>query len=382
MRDDNNEEKTESPTHHRLERAKKEGNSRHSRELNSFLILISFLIIFWINKYNIVILFENIVRSSFVFDNSVTKDGHVFGSNSVLFLKAHVISILKIIFFPIFLTILLSIIFSNSNFHIKSLKFSFSKLNPISGLKRLFSIQIIVELFKSILKILLVSYVVYFYVSHFFLRSLNFTSKSVLLSLKYSFSIIFSCILTILIMIIPIVVFDIFWEKYAYYKKLRMTRKEILDEFKKTEGNPQIRSRIRQTMRASMRRRIMLSSISKSDVIVVNATHYAIALQYNENSMIAPKVLAKGSGELALKIREIGDKYSIPVLFSLSLARVLYHYTDIGQYIPSTLYAAVAEVLTWVWKVRDWKKKGGTFPNQPHNFFIPLELRTLKKDKN
>ncbi|XBC38390.1 MAG: flagellar biosynthesis protein FlhB [Buchnera aphidicola (Floraphis choui)] len=380
MSDDNNEEKTEQPTSYKLKQAKKKGNKRYSRELNSLLILISSLIVFWFNKKEIVMLFGKIIRFSLTFNHCIIEDKCVFSSNSVLFVTSYIYYLFKVLFFPIFLIILLSIIFSNFNFYVRPITFRFDKLNPLTGLKRLFSNQIFIELFKTILKILLVGYIVYIYISYFFLRSLNFLDKNIVFALRYGFFIIFSCILIILISIIPIVLFDIFWERHNYYKKLRMTRKEKSDEYKKTEGNPYIKSRIRQAMRIAMRRR-MLSSVSKSDVIIMNPVHYAVALQYNKDSMSAPKIVAKGSGELALRIRKIGDKHSIPILFSYSLARVLYRYTNIGQYIPITLYAAIAEVLAWVWKVQNWKKEGGIFPKQPSNFFIPLELRATEEDK-
>lgn len=205
--------------------------------------------------------------------------------------------------------------------------------------------------------------------------------KNIIFVLKKGFFSIFLCVLTILVVMIPIVLFDFFWVTYCFYKKLRMTRQEISDEFKKMEGNPHIKSRIRRTMRTTARRR-MLSNVKKSDVIIMNPIHYAVALQYDKNNMSAPKIIAKGSGKLAFKIKNIGNKYSIPIFFSFSLASVLYHYTDVGQYIPNTLYAAVAEVLAWVWKVQNWKEKGGIFPQQPNDFFIPLKLHSLKKDKN
>ncbi|XBC39438.1 MAG: flagellar biosynthesis protein FlhB [Buchnera aphidicola (Nurudea shiraii)] len=381
MSKDNSEEKTESPTSYRLKKAKKEGNKRYFRELNMFLILICVLFIFWFNRNYISIVFENIMRSHLTFNSDIIKEEFVSNCNLFSLVKFNIFYLLKIIFFPIFLVILLSIVFSNSNFSIKCLKFDFEKLNPIEGVKKLFSSQVIVELIKTLLKLILVSYVLYIYMFDFFFKSLNFMDRNIIFVLKKGFFSIFLCVLTILVVMIPIVLFDFFWVTYCFYKKLRMTRQEISDEFKKMEGNPHIKSRIRRTMRTTARRR-MLSNVKKSDVIIMNPIHYAVALQYDKNNMSAPKIIAKGSGKLAFKIKNIGNKYSIPIFFSFSLASVLYHYTDVGQYIPNTLYAAVAEVLAWVWKVQNWKEKGGIFPQQPNDFFIPLKLHSLKKDKN
>ncbi|XBC40959.1 MAG: flagellar type III secretion system protein FlhB [Buchnera aphidicola (Nurudea yanoniella)] len=375
---DNNEEKTEDPTSYRLKKAKKEGEKRYSYELNTFLILMSSLVIFWFNKNYILIVFQEIMRSNLTFNSYIITEEYVFSRNLYSLIKLDIFYLLKIIFFPIFLVILFSAVFSNSNFRINFLKFHFEKLNPLKGIKKLFSSQIFVELFKTIVKLFLVSYVLYIYMFHFFFRSLNFINKNIYFALKQSFLTIFLCILTMLVVIIPIVFFDFFWVTYCFYKRLKMTRKEISDEFKKTEGNPHIKSRIRRTMRTVARRR-MLANIKKSDVIVMNPTHYAIALQYDEKSMRAPKIIAKGSGMLAFKIKNIGNKYSIPIVFSVSLANVLYRYTDIGQYVPNVLYSSIAEVLAWVWKVKNWKKTGGDFPKQPNNFFVPLKLCNFTK---
>ncbi|EEG85821.1 flagellar biosynthesis protein FlhB domain protein [Proteus penneri ATCC 35198] len=136
-----------------------------------------------------------------------------------------------------------------------------------------------------------------------------------------------------------------------------MTRQEIKDEFKQQEGDPQLKARIRQQQHAMSRRR-MMADVPNADVIVTNPTHYAVALQYNDK-MTAPKVLAKGAGAIALKIKEIGAENRIPLLEAPPLARALYRHSEIGHAIPSTLYAAVAEVLAWVYQLKRWKTEGG-----------------------
>lgn len=140
-----------------------------------------------------------------------------------------------------------------------------------------------------------------------------------------------------------------------------MTKQDIRDEFKDQEGDPHVKGRIRQQQRAIARRR-MMADVPKADVIVTNPTHYAVALQYNDKKMSAPKVLAKGAGEIALRIRELGAEHRIPMLEAPPLARALYRHSEIGQHIPATLYAAVAEVLAWVYQLRRWRREGGLIP--------------------
>ena len=152
-----------------------------------------------------------------------------------------------------------------------------------------------------------------------------------------------------------------------------MTRQEIRDEHKEMEGDPHVKGRIRQAMRAAARRR-MMADVPKADVIVTNPTHYSVALQYDEKRMSAPKVLAKGAGDVALRIRELGKEHRVPILEAPPLARALYRHSEIGQHIPGALYAAVAEVLARVWQLRRWKREGGLIPKRPERLPVPAEL--------
>ncbi len=152
-----------------------------------------------------------------------------------------------------------------------------------------------------------------------------------------------------------------------------MTRQDIRDEFKDQEGDPHVKGRIRQQQRAAARRR-MMADVPKADVIVTNPTHYAVALKYDENKMSAPKVLAKGAGLVALRIREIGNEHRIPMLEAPPLARALWRHAEIGQQIPGQLYAAVAEVLAWVWQLKHWRTAGGLIPKKPQNLPVPEAL--------
>jgi len=160
-----------------------------------------------------------------------------------------------------------------------------------------------------------------------------------------------------------------------------MSRQDIMDEHKQQEGDPHVKGRIRQQMRAAARRR-MMQDVPKADVIVTNPTHYSVALQYDEKKMSAPKVLAKGAGEIALRIRELGKEHRIPILEAPPLARALYRHSEIGQHIPGTLYAAVAEVLAWVWQLRRWKVEGGLIPKRPVKLPVPDGLDFVGEQKS
>ena len=179
--------------------------------------------------------------------------------------------------------------------------------------------------------------------------------------------------LLVVLGVIPMVGFDVFFQIFSHLKKLRMSRQDIRDEFKQSEGDPHVKGRIRQMQRAAARRR-MMADVPKADVIVNNPTHYSVALQYDENKMSAPKVVAKGAGLVALRIREIGAENNVPTLEAPPLARALYRHAEIGQQIPGQLYAAVAEVLAWVWQLKRWRLAGGQRPVQPTHLPVPEAL--------
>ena len=181
------------------------------------------------------------------------------------------------------------------------------------------------------------------------------------------------CALLVVLGVIPMVGFDVFFQIFSHLKKLRMSRQDIRDEFKQSEGDPHVKGRIRQMQRAAARRR-MMADVPKADVIVNNPTHYSVALQYDENKMSAPKVVAKGAGLVALRIREIGAENNVPTLEAPPLARALYRHAEIGQQIPGQLYAAVAEVLAWVWQLKRWRLAGGQRPVQPTHLPVPEAL--------
>ena len=151
-----------------------------------------------------------------------------------------------------------------------------------------------------------------------------------------------------------------------------MTKQEVKQESKEMEGNPEVRGRIRQLQREAARKR-MMSAVPSADVIVTNPTHFAVALAY-KSGMGAPKVLAKGVGEIALKIREVGAANGVPMLEAPPLARALYRHTELDQEIPSALYSAVAEVMAYVYQLGNWRKVGGHFPLPPREIAVPAEL--------
>ncbi|CAM5190707.1 Protein-glutamate methylesterase/protein-glutamine glutaminase [Castellaniella defragrans] len=181
------------------------------------------------------------------------------------------------------------------------------------------------------------------------------------------------CCLLIAASLLVIVLIDVPWQLWNHAKQLRMSREDVRQEHKEDEGDPHVKGRIRQQQRAMAKRR-MMSAVPKADVVVTNPTHYAVALRYREGQGGAPVVVAKGAGLVAAQIRELADEHQVALLEAPPLARALYHHVELDQEIPAALYAAVAEVLAWVYQLRSWRQGTGALPQQPRSLAVPPEL--------
>lgn len=381
MNHDMHEERTEQPTEYHIKKSRKKGTTRYSRELNSLLILIVGSLNLWWYRDWIVFEFIKLFSSSFHFNNRM-----IFNEQNILLNILIILKKIFIIFAPflgslLFIIIVPAIFFSGVQFSLKSLRFNLKKLNLIEGLKRIFSLKIFLECFKNMLKLFLIASIVLWYLSLHFFEVLFINIQDIFSAFSFGFNTIVICCILTIFGLVPVVIFDIFWQKFQHYKQLKMTHQQIKDEFKEQEGHPHLKMRIRRQMKENFRRRMILN-VPKSDVIIINPIHYSVALRYNEKKMHAPKVIAKGIGDIAIQIQNIAIKNNIPVISAPALARALYRHSEIGQYIPGPLYQAVAEILAWVWKVRKWRKEGGIFPEKPTNIFVPSELNFTGESKS
>ncbi len=370
-------EKTEDPTPHKLEKAREKGQIPRSRELTSLLMLGAGVALLWMTGGPMAQKLGAMLASGLNFDHSVVSDEKQILRQIGTLLTGAFWAMLPVFGGLVLMALAAPMLLGGLLFSGESLKPNFGRLNPISGLGRLFSSQVGAELLKAILKSVLVGIVTWLYLMHNWPAMLRLMAAPTLPALGDALSMVAGCAMLVLIGLLPMVGFDVFWQIWSNLKKLRMTKQEIRDEFKENDGNPQIKARIRQQQRAIARRR-MMADVPKADVIVTNPTHYAVALQYNDK-MSAPKVLAKGAGDIALKIRELGNTHRIPMLEAPPLARALYRHSEIGQQIPATLYAAVAEVLAWVYQLKRWRTQGGLIPKKPEHLPVPDALDFAKE---
>jgi flagellar biosynthetic protein FlhB len=380
MAEDSDLEKSEDPTAHKLEKAREDGQIPRSRELTSVLMLLVGLAILWMGGETMARQLAAMVAQGLRFDHGVISNDRQILYQVEALLKQTLLALLPVFSGLVLTALAAPMLLGGIMFNPGSIKFDLGKVNPLPGLKRVFSSQAVSELFKAVLKALLMGWVTGWFLWNRWPAMMHLVQESPIAALGDALKLIAICALLNIASLTPMVVFDVFWQLWSHVKKLRMTRQEIRDEFKDQEGDPQLKSQIRQRQRAMSRRR-MMSDVPSADVIITNPTHYAVALRYEDGKMSAPKVVAKGAGDIALRIREIGDSHRIPQLEAPPLARALYRHSEIGQAIPATLYSAVAEVLAWVYQLKRWRLQGGLITKKPENLPVPAALDFAQENK-
>jgi flagellar biosynthetic protein FlhB len=378
---DSDQEKTEPATPRRIEKAREEGQVARSRELATFLLLVSGVLGLWVMGNNLYDELSLVMEQSFLFDHGLAFDSARMLSH-VWVLGQHTLLALL----PLFLLFTTAAILGPTMLggwlvSAKSLKPQLGKLNPFKGLKRMFSTQALAELAKAIAKSVLVGGVgvAYLWSQHDTLMGLmEMPIQQALATAMRLAAVGCALIVTSLILVILI---DVPYQLWSHNKKLRMSREDIRQEHKETEGDPHVKGRIRSQQQAMARRR-MMSKVPTADVIVTNPTHYAVALSYQQDSMSAPRVVAKGADHVAAKIRELGDENRIPRLEAPPLARALYHHVDLEQEIPGDLYTAVAEVLAWAFRLKQVETDGGDVPPTPRDLPVPPALDEAASDSS
>jgi len=346
-------DKTEKATPKKRQDARKKGQVLQSREISSAMVLIFVFIslrIFGGHIYNQLASFTKKILAEY----PKVEDLYTINNLTGLFIDTAVV-LLKTMG-PIFaVAIITGLIAGYAQvgflFTMETLKFKFSRINPVNGVKRVFSTQGAVELVKAIFKIIIIGYVAYAYLNSQKASVLNLMNMDVMDTALYIATTSLSVAIRICVVLIILAVLDYGYQWWRYEKDLRMTKQEIKEEYKQTEGNPEIKSRIKQKQRQiSMRR--MLHDVPKADVVITNPTHYAVAIKYDAETSDAPVVVAKGQDFIAIRIKDVARENSIEIVENRQLARTLYETVDIGQAVPPELYQAVAEVLAFVYSLK------------------------------
>ncbi|ATZ12357.1 flagellar biosynthesis protein FlhB [Erwinia amylovora] len=380
MSQESDNEKTEAPTPSRIARAREEGQIPRSRELTTLLMLLVGWGLMLCSGGNLVRSLQGLLHNGLIFDRLLILDPAQMLQRSASLLGQAFMAIMPFVFGLLLTAVSAPPLIGGLILSGKSLAPKLKKLNPLSGIKRMFSAQMASEMVKAILKVLLATLGGGLYLLLNKEKFIRLIFEPLGMALTDISSLLLGCLLAVIMSLIPMVAFDVIYQLYSHWKKLRMSRQEIKDEFKKQEGDPQIKGRVRQMQRAMAQRR-MMTDVPDADVIVNNPTHYSVALKYQDGSLGAPKVVAKGSGLVALRIRELAESHKVPMLEAPPLARALYRHCEIGAPIPADLYHAVAEVLAWVYSLRRWRKGYGQRPNTPENLPVPEALDFAQESK-
>jgi len=373
MAEDSDLEKTEPASPRRLEKAREEGQVVRSRELNTFFVLAAGVGTLWVMGGFMFHNLSRIVHESMWFDPAVGRDTTVMVGSAVSLAYRALLMLLPLLGVLVVVAILASVILGGLVLSGKALQPKFERMNPLKGIKRMFSAQTLVELFKTLAKAVVIGSVGVVVIMSYREEMLALMHATPSEALTYGMSLVALCCALIVAALILIVVIDAPWQLYSHYKKLRMSRQDVKQEHKESEGDPHVKGRIRQQQR-SMARRRMMSEVPHADVVVTNPTHYAVALRYREGTGGAPTVVAKGAGLIAAQIRQVATEHKVPLLSAPPLARALYHHVEVDREIPAALYSAVAEVLAWVYRLRTWAPGNGQEPEPPTTLSIPPGL--------
>ena len=352
---DDQGEKTEDPSQHRIDEARKKGDVASSKELNSVLILTgSFTALIFSTIY----IFELLSHyMEWLYTLDITR---VYTETIAKQILEKTFVVLGKSILPVFATsAILGVVSQMGQIGIlyspEVLTLKFDRLNPLNGFKKIFSKKALVEVVKGIFKFTIVLGITYFIISENMQTFVGFLHAESAEALNFGKLFAMKLALSILMGLGVVALGDFAWERYAYKEKLRMTKQQVKQEHKEQEGSPEIKQKIRQIQREMANKRV-IADVPQADVIITNPTHISIMVKYDGETMVAPEIIGKGQDNLAMKIREIAKEHDIPIVENVPLARALYKTVKVGEGVPRTLYKAVAEILAFVYKMKKNKK--------------------------
>jgi flagellar biosynthetic protein FlhB len=373
MAEDSDAEKTESASPKRLEQAREEGDVPRSRELATFTVLMTAGAGLWMTGGSVVRSLHAVMVSGLSLDREQIFNADVLIRRAGLDIGSVMLTCLPLAGAIMLVALASPLLIGGWLFSAKAFMPNFGKLNPMKGLGNMFSTNALVELLKAVAKTIVVGSVAWLVVMSQKDAVMGLAVESASAGSAHLVSLLVSAFLFIVGGLGFIAAIDGPYQVWHYANKLKMTRQEVIQESKESDGNPQVKGKIRQMQREMAKRR-MMSAVPTADVVVTNPTHYAVALKYADGQGGAPMVVAKGSDEVAAKIRAIAKENKVALLEAPALARALHQHTEIGDEIPEALYAAVAEVLAYVFQLRTFNKAGGKYPDRPTRLAVPPEL--------
>ncbi|WP_076540246.1 flagellar biosynthesis protein FlhB [Shewanella sp. UCD-KL21] len=375
MAEDTGQERTEEPTAKRLEQSREKGQVARSKELGTAAVLLA-------SAVGFAFVGEDLARSlhSVMTQMLTMERDQIYDTNS-MFRVWGVIGaelawpLFSFIAFLALIAFLGNIVLGGITFSVKAFMPKGSKMNPAKGFKRMFGTQALVELTKGIAKFLVVAISAYFLLSFYFYDILTLSMGHLPGNIYHALDLLVWMFILLCSSMLLIVVIDVPFQIWNHNKQLKMTKQEVKDEYKDSEGKPEVKGRIRQ-MQHELANKRMMSEVPNADVIVVNPEHYAVAVKYDASRSSAPFLVAKGVDDVAFKIREIAREHEVPIVSAPPLARAIYHTTKIDQQVPEGLFTAIAQILAYVFQLKQYQKGRGKRPKPiPLNQPIPDDLK-------
>ena len=373
MAEDTGLERTEPASVRRREQAREEGQVARSRELSTLALLLAAGSGLWFMGAGLTDRLSALMRHGMQLDRALAFNTDLMLSR----LKDTSIDVL-LTFSPLLVLLVLAgiasaLLLNGWLFSFKPLLPDWSRIDPLKGLARILSSHGVIEMLKAVAKTVVVGGVAFWVIWHNSGAVLALAAEPLAAGMAHLVHLAGTSFLIMAASMALVAGVDIPVQIWEHERKLRMTREEVRQENKETEGDPQLKSHIRSQQREMARRR-MMAEIPKADVVVTNPAHYAVALRYQDGAMRAPRVVAKGAHLLAVRIRALAREHQVPILEAPPLARALYRHAELGDEIPAALYTAVAEVLAYVYQLRRQREDGGPMPRQPELAPLPPGL--------
>jgi flagellar biosynthetic protein FlhB len=375
MAESDSGEKTEDPTAKKLSDARKKGQIARSKDLGTMFVLIGSAAALMLLGNSLVAALSKMMTRQFSFSRSEAMDVNALFqvvSDSIWSIATPFLWIHIIIVIAAFIG---NTLLGGMSFSWEAMAPKVSKLSPLAGFKRMFGVQAYVELVKSILKFFVVFISAYLLLTSLFDQILTLSTETIPINFGHSVTLLLWMFLALGLSIGIIVIIDAPYQIWNHNRELKMTKQEVKDEMKNSEGSPELKGRIRRTQYEMSQRR-MMQEVPDSDVVITNPTHYAVALKYDVEQGGAPMLVAKGIDEMALHIRTIAKEHNVEIIASPALARSLYYSAEAGEEIPEQLFAAVAQILAFIFQLNEHKKGKARRPKPvAKNLPIPEEFR-------
>ena len=374
MAEDSDAERTEPASEKRLRQAREDGDIPRSREVATFTVLMTAGAGLWMMGGGIVTKLSTVLERGLSLDREQVYNPNVLIERILADVAGVLLACLPLAGSVMLMMLASPMLIGGWNFSAKAFTPNFGKLNPMRGLGNMVSTNALVELLKAVAKTLLVGAVAWFVVMSQKDAVIGLVVEPFGTAAPHLGGLLAKAFLTMVGALGAIAILDGPYQMWHYADKLKMTRQEVIQESKESDGNPQIKGKIRQMQRQMAQKR-MMANVPTADVVVTNPTHFAVALKYGEGQRGAPRVVAKGTDEVAARIREIAKENKVTLLEAPALARALYKHTDIDDEIPEALYSAVAEVLAYVYQLRAYSKGNlEQYPDRPTKLPVPPEM--------